>query len=243
VSLIASELLKAWTTPRTLFGILLAELAIIGLGAAGTVDSAASSDPLPPSFEQDLISVSTVAVFFAVLLGVLVMTTEYRHGTISQTFLATPAREWVLAAKAVVAALLGAAFVVPGVLLTLAIAEVWVGGREGFHIGGDELELIARLLLAAVVGALFGLSIGAALGRQLGAFILVLGWLLIVEHAIEALFPSTEDFLPGRAAIGGILGTGGSDFPSLGEALPLAAAYVIGLGAIAVIVTRRRDIT
>lgn len=241
--LIGAELLKAWTTPRTLFGILLAELAIIGLGAAGTIDSAASSDPLPPGFEQDLISVSSVAVFFAVLLGVLLMTTEYRHGTISQTFLASPAREWVLGAKAVAAALLGAAIVVPGVLLTLAIAEVWVGGREGFHIGGSELELIVRLLLAAAVGALLGLSIGAALGRQLGAFILVLGWFLIVEHAIAALFPSTEDYLPGRAAIGGILGTGGSEAPSFGEALPLAAAYVIGLGAIAVIVTRRRDIT
>ncbi len=240
--LIAAELLKAWTTPRTLFGILLAELAIIGIGTAGTVDSAASSNPLPPSFEQDLISVSSIAVFFAVLIGVLVITTEYRHGTISQTFLATPAREWVLGAKAVAAGLLGAAFVVPGVLLTLVIAEVWVGGR-GFHIGGDELEQIARLLLGAAVGALFGLSIGAALGRQLGAFILVLGWFLIVEHAIAALFPSTEDYLPGRAAIGGLLGTGGSEFPSFGEALPLAAAWVIGLGAIAVMVTRRRDIT
>jgi len=242
VRLIAAELLKAWTTPRTLFGILLAELAIIGIGTAGTVDSAASSNPLPPSFEQDLISVSSIAVFFAVLIGVLVITTEYRHGTISQTFLATPAREWVLGAKAVAAGLLGAAFVVPGVLLTLVIAEVWVGGR-GFHIGGDELEQIARLLLGAAVGALFGLSIGAALGRQLGAFILVLGWFIIVEHAIAALFPSTEDYLPGRAAIGGLLGTGGSEFPSFGEALPLAAAYVIGLGAIAVMVTRRRDIT
>jgi ABC-type Fe3+-siderophore transport system permease subunit len=74
VRLVAAELLKAWTTPRTLFGILLAELAIIGLGAAGTVDSAASSNPLPPSFEQDLISVSSVAVFFAVLFGVLLIT-------------------------------------------------------------------------------------------------------------------------------------------------------------------------
>jgi len=242
VRLIAAELLKAWTTPRTLFGILLAELAIIGIGAAGTVDSAAGSDPLPPSLEHDLLSNIGLAVLFAVLLGVLVITTEYRHGTISQTFLATPAREWVLGAKAIVAALVGAAFVVPGVLVALAIAEVWVGDR-GLHIGGNELEQIARLLLGAAVGALFGLSIGAALARQLGAIIVVLGWFLPVEHAIAALFPSTEDYLPGRAAIGGILGTGESGVPSLGGALLVAAAWVIGLGAIAVVVTRRRDIT
>lgn len=240
--LIGSELLKAWTTPRTLFGILLAELAIIGLGTAGTVDSAAGSDPLPAAFERDLISIDSIAVFFAVLLGVLLMTTEYRHGTISQTLLATPARERVLGAKAIGAVIVGVAFVVPGVVLTLAIAEVWVGGR-GLHIGGDELELIARLLLAAAVAALFGLSIGAALGRQLGAIILVLGWFLIVEHAIAGLFPSTQDYLPGRAAIGGILGTGGSEVPSFGGAVLVAAAYVIGLATIALVVTHRRDIT
>jgi hypothetical protein len=242
VKLIASELLKAWTTPRTFLGILLAELAIIGIGTAGTVDSAASDGPLPPLFEHDLISVDSIAVFFAVLLGVLVMTTEYRHGTISQTFLGNPAREWVLGAKAVAAALIGAAFVVPGLAVTLTIAEVWVGDR-GLHIGGDELELIARLLLGAGVGALFGLSIGAALGRQLGAFILVLGWFIVVEPAMGGLFPSTRDYLPGHGAIGGILGTGGSDFPSFGEALPVAGAYLLGLAAIAVVVTRRRDIT
>jgi len=241
VRLIAAELLKAWTTPRTLFGILLAELAIIGIGSAGTVDSAASSDRLPPALEHDLISNVGLAVFFAVLLGVLVITTEYRHGTISQTLLATPGRALVLGTKTVVAALVGAAFVVPGVLVALAIAEVWVGDR-GFHIGGNELEQIARLLLGASVGALLGLSIGAALGRQLGAIIVVLGWFLPVEHAIAALLPGTEDYLPGMAAIGGILGNGETGIP-LGRALLVAAAWVIGLGAIAITVTRRRDIT
>jgi ABC-2 type transport system permease protein len=242
VRLIGSELLKAWTTPRTFLGILLAELAIIGFGTAGTVDSAASDSALPPMFEHDLISVDSIAVFFAVLLGVLLMTTEYRHGTISQTFLANPAREWVLGAKAIAAALIGAAFVVPALVVTLTIAEIWVGDR-GLHIGGDELELVARLLLAAAVGALFGLSIGAALGRQLAAVILVLGWFIIVEPATGGLFPSTRHYLPGHGAIGGILGAGGSEFPSFGKALPVAGAYLLGLGTIAVIVTRRRDIT
>lgn len=241
--LFASELLKVWTAPRTIFGILLAELVIVGLGTVGHVHSARHSDPLPPFFVQDLISIPGAAVFFAVLLGVLIATTEYRHGTITQTFLAFPVREQVIAAKAVASALVGVLLAVPAVALAFGIALVWVGRHQGFDVGSHELGLIGRLFIAAAVGAALGLFIGAALARQLGAIILVLGWLVFVEHIIGELFPKTREYLPGRGVIAGILGTGGDEAPSFGKALAVAVVYLAGLGALALAVTRRRDIT
>lgn len=237
-----SELLKIWTAPRTIFGILLAELAIVALATAADVHSVRNNNPLPPFFVSDLVSIDSAAVFFAVLLGVLIATTEYRHGTITQTFLAFPVREQVIGAKAAAAALVGVLLTLPAVVLTFAVAVVWVGGHQGFDVGSHELGLIGRLFLAAAIGAALGLFIGAALARQLGAIILVLGWLFFVEHIIGALLPGTRDYLPGRGVIGGILGNG-DEFPSLGKALAVALAYLIGLGAIALAVTRRRDIT
>jgi ABC-type transport system involved in multi-copper enzyme maturation permease subunit len=240
--LFGSELLKVWTAPRTVFGILLAELVIVALATIGDVHSNRNNNPLPPHFVRDLVSIASISVVFSVLLGVLVATTEYRHGTITQTFLAFPVREQVIGAKAVAAALVGALLAAPAVVLVFGLAFVWVGGHQGFDIGSHELGLIGRLFLAAAIGSALGLLIGAALARQLGAIILVLGWLVFVEHIVGGLFPGTRDYLPGRGVIGGILGTG-EGFPSLGKALAVALAYLAGLGAISLVVTRRRDIT
>ena len=241
--LFASELLKVWTAPRTVFGILLAELTIVGLATVAHVYNSRNHDPLPMFFVRDLTSIVGVAVLFAVLLGVLIATTEYRHGTITQTFLAFPVREQVIGAKAVAAALVGMLLAAPAVVLSFGIAIVWVGGHQGFDIGGHELGLIARVFLATAVGAVLGLCIGAALARQLGAIILVLGWLVFVEPIITGLVPKTRDYVPGRGVIGGILGHGGEGVPSFGKALAVGLAYVVGLGAISLTVTRRRDIT
>jgi ABC-type transport system involved in multi-copper enzyme maturation permease subunit len=180
-------------------------------------------------------------MLFALILGILVVTWEYRHGTITQTFLATPVRERVISAKAVVAALAGAALTIPALLLMLTIAAIWIGGREGFHVGGEELGLIARLVLAAAIVGVLGLEIGAATGRQLGAIVVVFAWLVFGEHFLY-FWSSTRDYLPARGVLAGILGTS-HDAPPLGSSLLVAAAYVVGLGALALAVTRRRDIS
>jgi ABC-2 type transport system permease protein len=250
--LIASELLKIWTAPRTVLGLVLGELAIVAIGTASTIDSATSAGEglppgfaveqgLPPDLERDLIGVASSALLFALILGILVVTWEYRHGTISQTFLATPGRERVIGAKAVVAALAGAALTIPALLLMLAISEIWIGGRAGFHFGGEELRLIARLLLAAALVGALGLAIGAATGRQLGAIVISFAWLAFGEHAV-GMWSSVTDYLPGHA-IGDVLGAEGGGGHSFVSALLTIGAYFLGLGALALALTHRRDIT
>jgi ABC-2 type transport system permease protein len=243
VRLLASEVLKVRTAPRTLLGILLAELAIVALGTASTIDSATNGSPfgLAPNLGRDLVGVASSSLLFALILGILVITWEYRHGTISQTFLATPLRERVLAAKAVVAGLAAAALTVPAVALMLVIAELWVGGREDFQFGGEEWRLVARLVLTAALVGVLGVAIGAATGRQLGAIVISFAWLAFGEHAV-AMWSSVRDYLPGHA-IGDMLGVEGGGGKPFHSALLIMGAYVLGLGAIALVVTHRRDIT
>jgi hypothetical protein len=240
--LLGAELLKIWTAPRTLLGILLAEVAIVLIGTISTLHDATRGPVLPSSLSHDIATMGGVALLFTTLLGVLISTTEYRHGTITQAFLATPVREKLIGAKTAAAVVAGLLLALPAVLLPLVIAEIWVGDRAGYDIGGHEWGLIGRLFLGAAIVAVFGVFIGASLKRQLGAIILILGWLIFFEPAFAALVDGAKDYLAGRA-IGGVLGDTGSDVPSFGHSIAVLAAYLVGLGAIAVFLTRRRDIT
>jgi len=240
--LVGAELLKIWTAPRTLLGIVLAELAIVLLGTITTLRSATNDVVLPASLARDIATIGQVALLFTTLMGALIATTEYRHGTITLTFLAAPVREKVIAAKAGAALVTSALLVLPAVLLPVVIAGIWVGGRDDYFFGGDEYELVARTFLGAALVAMIGLFVGASLKRQLGVVILVLGWLLFLEPAVGALVPETQDYLVGPA-IGGVLGSTGDDIPSLGHACAVLAVYLGVLGAVAVALSRRRDIT
>ena len=239
--LIAAELLKIWTAPRTLLGIVLAEIAIVLLGVITTIRSALQGPALPDQLARDVVGVAGTSLLFSALLGVLIATTEYRHGTITLTFLAAPVREKVIAAKSAAAVIGSGLLAVAALVISVGIAQVWVGGRDDYHFGGHEFELMGRLLLTDALVAMIGVFIGAALKRQLGAIILVLGWLFFLEPAAGALVSGLEDYLVGPS-IGGLLGDD-SNATSFGHALPVLAGYLAGLGAVAVALTRRRDIT
>jgi ABC-2 type transport system permease protein len=243
--LVASELRKIWTVPRTVLGLLLAELAIVAIGTASTISSDTGSTapglievPTSP-LVRDLIAAVAASLLFAFILGVLIATWEYRHGTISQTFLVTPVRERVVAVKILIGGLAGAALVVPALLLMLVVAEIWVGDR--LHFGGHEVGLIGRVFLAAAIVGALGVAIGLCTARQLGAIIVAFAWAVFVEQAL-ARWSSLWPYLPLRA-IDGVLGTGGEDAVSFGRGLLTSVVYVALLGALAVVLTRRRDIT
>jgi ABC-type transport system involved in multi-copper enzyme maturation permease subunit len=242
MSLVASELLKVWTAPRTLLGILLSELAVVLIGTIATLHAAVTDPVFPPQLSRDIATMGGIALLFTTLVGVLIATTEYRHGTITLTFLAAPVREKVLAAKTGAALIASVLLVLPAALLPIVIAEIWVGGRADYHFGGHEWQLVARLFLGGALVAMVGFFIGASLKRQLGAVILVLAWLVFLEPALGGLFPGTKDYLIGPA-IGGVLGGSGNDVPSFGQSLAVVVAYLAVLGALAVVLTRRRDIT
>ena len=239
--LVGAELLKVVTAYRTFLGIVLAQTAIILLGTIVTLNDVADDPALPEGVERDLVGIASTSLLFTTLLGVLIATTEYRHGTITLTFLATPIRERVLVAKTVAALIGSVLLVLPALLISVGIGALWIGGKEGFDFGGDEWELVGRLFLASAMVSLIGFFVGATLTRQLGAIILILGWLFFAEPALAGLEPETEDYLAGPS-LGGVLG-GDESATSFSSSLPVLTAYVVALGALATYLTRRRDIT
>jgi ABC-2 type transport system permease protein len=246
--LLGSELLKIRTAPRTVIGLVLAELVVVAIGTASTIDSATSTGAPPGvevetpalrNLESDLIGAVSSSLLFALILGVLVITWEYRHGTITQTFLVTPVRERVIGVKMLAAGLIGAILVIPALVLMLVIAEIWVGDKV--HFGGHELQLMGRVFLGAAIVGVLGLEIGAGIGRQLGAVVVAFAWAAFVEPALS-IWDTIQPYLPLHTIFEGVLGSGEGSL-SFGRGLLTIAIYVAGLGAVALGLTRRRDIT
>jgi ABC-type transport system involved in multi-copper enzyme maturation permease subunit len=97
IALVRSELLKIRTT-RSWWAYLIAIALLSALGAAGTIGSAMSSERGTADFQLDLLETMAVAVLISIILGITIITSEFRHGTVTPTFLAAPHREQVIGA-------------------------------------------------------------------------------------------------------------------------------------------------
>ncbi|MGC1287105.1 MAG: ABC transporter permease subunit, partial [Streptosporangiaceae bacterium] len=142
------------------------------------------------------------ALVLAAVMGVTVSSGEFRHSTATLTYLATPRRNRVLAAKTVAAGAFGAIYGLIGYLIALGTALGFIFGR-GYHVPVGDITLV-RYGLGHLVAAALMAAIGAALGSlirsQLAAVIGVFAWTIVIESLLGALFNSVQPYLPYTAA-------------------------------------------
>jgi ABC-2 type transport system permease protein len=248
VRLLHAELLKLRTAPRTTIGLLLAMLGLAGLGSGSTASTADGSPFAVDTSVSDILDVASLAVVFALILGVLVVTWEYRHGTITSTFLATPRRERVIGTKLLVAALAGVLLGVASVVVSLGVASFWID----VELERGHWELIGRIVLGTAAWAVLGVGVGALLQSQVGAIVASLVWLLVAEPLLGLPLDDVADYLPG-AALDRLMGvdTEASEGPGappaehaygLGVAALLTFAYAAGFAVLGIIAAVRRDV-
>jgi ABC-2 type transport system permease protein len=141
----------------------------------------------------------------ALVLGVLVVTSEYARGLIGVTVAAVPRRGLVVAAKSLV--LLGVLFVVALVTAVLGyLGGNWFLEQEGVGLAlGDEgvqRALLGCGLYAAVLG-LFGAALGLLLRSTAGAVTLGLSLIFVFGNLVMLVPGSFGDWLtklmPGNA--------------------------------------------
>lgn len=252
--LLYSELLKIRTAPRTTLGLVLGLLLLIGLGSASTAYDAESSPFAPRTASSDVIRVISIAPVFTLLLGILVVTWEYRHGTITQTFLATPRRERVIGAKDAVSFLGGAVLALVALAVALLVASFWIS----LDLERGHWELAARMVFAAAVWGVFGAGLGALMQSQVGAIVTAFVWFLVAEPllglTIEALTDARiTDYFPGNV-IDRLQGTTtetvsegivtGPDYAyGLWAAALLAAGYAAVFAVLGLLSALQRDVT
>jgi ABC-2 type transport system permease protein len=186
-----------------------------------------------------------LGTLFAALLGALAITGEFRHGTIRPTFLVTPRRGRVVAAKVGASMLIGIAFG-----LTAAVVEAVVGSAalatRGLAIrldGGDYALLLAGGAAGAALWAAIGVGLGAVVRNQVAVVVGITAWLLFVEGLLfgDVGLSDVGRFLPGALA----QAASGQDPQTLlapGLAVVLLALYAAAAVAVGWVATIRRDV-
>jgi len=238
--LLAAELLKLRTT-RTALGLLIALLGIVALIVIASLATADAFELELEQWQEDLFTVASLAALFALLFGILAITGEFRHRTATPTFLATPERERVLVAKTLASALTGVALGVMALALTAALALVWVSARgASLDLGGAFFTDALWLLVGCALYAALGVAVGAIVQSQVGAIVGTLVWFLVVESLIAVISDRVGRYLPGQT-LSALTFQGGDISRTRG--LVVGLVYVALLGALGVVLTRRRDVS
>jgi len=242
-----SELLKQRSTRTNLglfagmLGLVLLAVLLHGFGlTAENVD--ARSEQLTTLFGRG----SFLAALFAALLGAMSITAEIRHGTIRPTFLVSPGRGRVVAAKIWVSMLIGAGFGLAACALAAAAgtAALRVRGIEIELDGGNYALLLAGGTAAAALWAAIGVGIGAVARSQVPTIVGISAWLLFVESLLVGDVSGVADV--GRFAPGALgMAASGQDpetllAPAIG--LVLLALYAVAAAAAGWVATTRRDV-
>ncbi len=196
-----AELLKIRST-RTTVGIVLGMIALILLFSllSGLLTKAPSLTSTED--QRGLLSVGSLAGVFSALAGIMLVTSEYRFGTIRPTFLFTPKRSRVVGAKLAAGLLAGIIFGVLGEGLGFAIGYASITGRGlSYALNGGQTALLLFGTLAGVAlwGAL-GVGIGMVVRNQVGAIIGLLAWGFVAENLLFAFVPSVGRFAPAHAS-------------------------------------------
>jgi ABC-2 type transport system permease protein len=260
IRLIRVELLKLRTT-RLTYGLLATAAALTGVFAViEAVRAGSGGGPAPLSTASglnDVITAGIWALVLATVMGVTVSSGEFRHGTATLTYLATPHRGRVLTAKAVAGACAGAVFGLAGYVMALGVGLSFVAAR-GDHVAIGDATL-ARYAIGHVVGtallAAIGVGVGSLIRSQLAGVIGVFAWTIVIESILGGLFTSIRPYLPYTAA-STLSGTspGGSAFGAAHDLagpspLPFAAATALLAGlaivfcAVAARTTVARDVS
>jgi ABC-2 type transport system permease protein len=187
-----------------------------------------------------------IGVLFAALLGAMSITSEIRHGTIRSTFLVTPRRGRVVAAKVSVSILIGMGFgLVAGA--TAAGAGAAALRARGIDVQLDRDDYVLLVLGSAAAAALWaaiGVGVGVLVRNQVPTLIGICAWLLFVEGLLAGDVGGLGDvgrLLPGAAAAG-ISGQDPGTLLSPAVGLVLLASYAAAAALAGSLVISRRDV-
>ncbi|MGH2922151.1 MAG: ABC transporter permease subunit, partial [Gaiellaceae bacterium] len=169
--------------------------------------------------------------------GVMLMSGEFRHGTITQTLLVTPNRWKVLAAKLIGGAALGFGFGLIAELFSLALG-VPLLALKGVDpaFGSESVEFVVATLLATTMCGMLGVALGSVIRNQIVAIVVVFATLLIVEQILtattESRWPEVQKYFPGHAIAAVVSDEDDETLFSREGGVAVLAGYVIVLSGV-----------
>jgi hypothetical protein len=225
LTLLRTELLKLTTTrwPWILAAGTLAATAVLALQPV--YKSGRDGDPTLGTVVAELAVLDALGrgALLALLLGVLMVTSEFRHNTVTASLLQSPRRGQVVTAKALIAALAGLTLGMAALAIVLAVG-LGSGAIQSQLVNGDIVLRVIGLVLTYPLYAVLGTATGCLLARNqpLAVLIPVL-WLA----GLEALALSS---VPQGLRVWSFLGTTAA-LQNAGD-MPLVLPIWAGAGAL-----------
>jgi len=195
-------------------------------------------------------------VIFALLLGVVVVTSEFANQTAAVTFVTVPRRATVIGAKLAAAACCGALFWLVGTVLAAVATPPFLYSQ---HIsaslaGWTVARSVLLNLLAFVAWGVFGLGLGAVLRSQMASVIAAIAvyagsfGTIPIFTVLYNLFH--QGWMLGAPVIGPavaseVMTSSGPAFPNAPPAWVggiILIGYVVALAAAGLALTKRRDV-
>jgi ABC-2 type transport system permease protein len=238
-----TEFLKLRTVRTPLLLLAAAQLVVLA-GVSGLFISGADlNDPATP---LRAIGHAGLVSMFSLVLGIIGVAGEYRHKTITDTYLGTPRRGRVITAKLATYAIAGAVFGLVSALVAFATTAIWLAGK------GSSLDLSAGAVWRTLIGcviwnacfAAIGVGLGALVRNLVGAVAVALAWIALVEGIVGQLVGDFDRWLPFNSglALEDVPAPGADLLPQWGGGLVLAA-YALLFALLAVSTTVRRDVS
>jgi ABC-2 type transport system permease protein len=252
IGLIRSELRKLFTT-QVWFWLLLGTFALTAISVVASIlGDGAEGNPNPRlttvQGQRNLFAGSSAGYIFVCVLGIVGITAEYRHLTVTPTFLATPRRNLVIAAKLLTYALVGLGYAILSALLLIAMALPWLSAKNiTVSLTANRLPqvFLAAVIVVAIYG-IVGVGVGALIRNQIAAISITLVYLFVLEGLLSVI-PGVKNaykFLPGGAANALTQVTNNNtELLQPWQGGLILVAYGVGFAVLASWLTIRRDVT
>ncbi len=239
-----SELLKLRTT-RTPLVLLIVGQVVVAAGVSGLFVSGSADLTDPLTVRRAIAHVGLVSLF-SLVLGILAVAGEYRHRTITDTYLGTPQRGRVITAKLGVYAGAGVLYGIVSSVTAVGVAAIWLAAKgSSLDLGSaDVWSTLAGCVVWNACFAAVGVGIGALVRNVIAAIAGALAWLALVEGIVGQLIGDLSRWLPFRSgqALEDVPFPGLDLLPQWGGAIVLGV-YAAIFAVVAVSTTVRRDVT
>jgi ABC-2 type transport system permease protein len=176
--------LASTRTPRIALGGLLAFVMFMAFATMADVGRP-DGTPAKEALELLILAPGLFTAIALLLFGAIGAAGEFQHRTITSTYLITPRRERVFAAKVAAYGILGAAVAAFAVVTAFPIGLATAAGNDVHVAGAGELIWLALgLILGGAAAGASGVAAGTMLRSQTTIVLVLLGWVTIGERML-----------------------------------------------------------
>ena len=249
IDVIRGEWIKFWSIRSTSITLIAAGIATIAFGMIFSAVTDSETAPGPAAFLTDPVDVALGGIGLSEMiigvLGVMFVASEYSTGLIRTAFASVGKRSRVITAKVAVISASVFAVGLAAVSGAIVLGQAVYAGSEPTVAITEVWEVVFGTTFYLVGIALIGVALGFILRSTAAGIGTLVGGVFIGPNLLQLLPDSITDaflkYLPSEAGSAMMTRVSDADLLSRGAGYAVFAAWVVGLLALAGVMTARRD--